>query len=164
MKTQTLDALESVCKGLIEVSGMVRADTNEVLPSRDHVEIIRHYDRLRLATARIKLAREALAGMEEELSRVQIPDVMAEHGVKTITIEDVGRVTVSYRFSCSMLDKDAGLMWLRANGHDGIIIETVNSSTLSAFAKSQLEEEGVDLPDEIFKTGTSPYTSITKVK
>jgi len=62
------------------------------------------------------------------------------------------------------LDKDAGLNWLRANGHEGIIIETVNSSTLSAFAKSQLEEEGVDLPDDIFKIGTSPYTSITKVK
>lgn len=164
MRDETLERLTHVCGLLSGIAGAIRDDTNAVIPSRDHLAIIRHYDKLRLANARIKLAREALGDIEEDLSRRSIPEVMKEKGIKTINIEDVGRVTVSYRFSCTMLDKDAGLNWLRSNGHGGIIIETVNSSTLSAFAKAQLEEEGVDLPDAIFKVGTSPYTSITKPK
>jgi hypothetical protein len=164
MQQETLERLEFACGYLSGLAGAVRVDTEAAIASHDHVELIRHYNHLRLATARIKLAREALNDMEEDLSRVKVPEIMKEHNIKTIHIEDVGRVTVSYRFSCSMLDKDAGLDWLRTNGHGGIIIETVNSSTLSAFAKSQLEEKGEDLPDLIFKTGTSPYTSITKVK
>jgi len=164
MQTETLERLNHVCGLLSGVASAIRAETVAILPTRDHVAIIRHYDKLRQATERIKLAREALNEMEENLSRVQIPNVMDEHNIRTITIEDVGRVTVSYRFSCSILDKEAGLNWLEENGHGGIITETVHYMTLAAFAKSQLEEEGQDLPEDIFKTGTSPYTSITKVK
>lgn len=159
-----MERLSHICGLLSGIASTVRDETNAILPSRDHVAIIRHYDKLRLATARIKEAREALNDLEEDLSRVKVPEVMKEHNVKTIHIEDVGRVTVSYRFSCSMLDKEAGINWLRANGHGGIVIETVNSSTLASFAKSLLEDEGKDMPESIFKTGTSPYTSITKVR
>jgi hypothetical protein len=164
VKQETIDEINAVCNLLVTVASSVREDNDATLALHNHVELIKHYNHLRLATARIKEAREALAEMEEKLSREQIPDIFREQGIKTTTIEGVGRVTVSYRFSCSMLDKEQGLEWLRGNGHGGIIIETVNSSTLSAFAKSMLEESGAELPDAIFKTSTSPYTSITKVK
>ena len=164
MKQDTFDRLEYTCRLLDDVAGTIRDETNEVVPTRNHIEIIKHYNHLRIMVARIKEAREALNELEERLSREQIPEVMKEHGIKTTTIEGVGRVTVSYRFSCSMLDKEAGLEWLRQSGNGGIIIETVNSSTLGAFAKSKLEDDGEELPADIFKVGTSPYTSITKVK
>ena len=164
MRQEIIERLEFVCGYLIGVAEAVREDTNATLALHNHVELIKHYNHLRLATARIKEAREALAEMEENLSREQIPEIFREQGIKTTTIEGVGRVTVSYRFGCSMLDKEAGLNWLRQAGHGGIIIETVNSSTLAAFAKSMLEEEGAELPDSLFKISTSPYTSITKVK
>ena len=162
MREETIERLSHVCGLLTGIAGAVREDGDEVLHTNDHVKIIKHYDKLRLANALIKESREALAEMEESLSREKIPEVMRAHNVKTITIEGVGRVTVSYRFSCSMLDKEVGLDWLRNNGHGGIIIETVNSSTLAAFAKTQLQDEGQELPTDIFKTSTSPYTSITK--
>ena len=57
--------------------------------------------------------------------------------VKTIKIDDVGRVTVNQRWVASMKDKTQGMDWLRATGNEGIIIETVNSQTLAAFAKTQ---------------------------
>ena len=164
MKQDTLDRLTYACGFLTGVAAAVREDTDAALALRNHVELIKHYNHLRLATAQIKEAREALNELEERLSREQIPEIFREQGIKTTTIEGVGRVTVSYRFGCSMLDKEAGLEWLRGNGHGGIIIETVNSSTLSAFAKSMLEESGAELPDTIFKVSTSPYTSITKVR
>jgi hypothetical protein len=164
VKQETIDELNAVCNLLVTVAGSVREDNDATLALHDHVKLVKHYNQLRLATARIKEAREALNEMEEKLSREQIPEIFREQEIKTTTIEGVGRVTVAYRFGCSMLDKEAGLEWLRGNGHGGIIIETVNSSTLSAFAKSMLEESGAELPDTIFKTSTSPYTSITKDK
>jgi hypothetical protein len=52
--------------------------------------------------------------------------------------------------------------WLRDNGAESLIIETVNAQTLASYAKSVMEEEGKDLPHNLFKTNILTYTSITK--
>ena len=101
--------------------------------------------------------------MEETLSRESVPEVMREHNVKTITIEGVGRVSLSNRWSASMADKTDGMEWLRKNGHGGVIQETVNAQTLGALAK-ELNADGVELPQPTFTTNVMTYTSITKVK
>jgi hypothetical protein len=162
MRTQTKDLVANLVAQLHLTAAAIRADTADVSNS-DHVAIIKHFDEVRLASASIKEAREVISEIEETLSRVTIPDVMRLVNVKTTTIEGVGRVTVSYRYSCSMLDKEQGMLWLKANNHGGLIQETVNASTLAAFSKNLLETEGLELPPELFKVGTSPYTSITKV-
>jgi len=69
---------------------------------------------------------------------------------------------LSNRWSCSMLDKLTGMDWLRTNGHGDLIQETVNSSTLGAFARNLTEESGYELPSDIFKTSVMTFTSITK--
>jgi len=97
------------------------------------------------------------------LSREIVPEAMRANKVKTVTVDGIGRVTISHRYSCSMIDKEPAMDWLRSNGLEGIIIETVNSATLSATAKDMLLNEGKEMPPELFKTGTTPYTSITKV-
>jgi hypothetical protein len=162
MQPETLVALGGVVRDLNDLAVAVRRDTDEVVKTNNHVDIIKHFNHLRIAMGSVKDAREALKQIEETLSREIIPDVMRSNEIKTTTIEDVGRVTVSYRFSCTMLDKEHGIDWLKGNGHESLVQETVNSSTLSAFAKNMLEEHGKELPPEIFKVGTSPYTSITK--
>lgn len=169
MKDETLEWLGRVTKGLVQVSEAIRQETNEVVGSGDHIEVIKHFNQVRLAAEEIKECREALNAMSDNLSRITIPDIIANLKERTgekppFNIEGVGRVTVSYRFSASMVDKEAAFEWLRDNGHEGIIQETVNSSTLSAFAKNLLETDGIELPPEAFKVGTSPYTSITKAK
>lgn len=169
MKDETLDWLDRVTKGLAQVSNAIRHETNEVVASGDHIEVIKHFNQVRLAAEQIKECREALNDMSDNLSRVTIPDIIANLKERTgekppFNIEGVGRVSVSYRFSASMVDKEAAFAWLRGHGHEGIIQETVNSSTLSAFAKNLLETDGIELPPEAFKVGTSPYTSITKAK
>lgn len=164
MQESTKLRLDRVCEELLSVASMIRKDTDEVTAGGDHIAIIRHFDKARLAVEMIKEAREALNDMVDNLSRVVIPDVMKAHQVKTLTLEGVGRVTVSYRYSCSMLDKQRGMDWLRDNGHGDLIQPTVNSSSLAAFSKNLLEVEGKELPEDIFKVGTSPFTSITKVK
>jgi len=155
--------LAKVTSDLTKVTMMVRTDTTDVVKLNDHVALIRHFNDMRIAMDQIKEARKALEEMTDHLSAIDVPDVMRNAGIKTTTIEGVGRVTVSHRFSCSILDKDKGYDWLRSTGNGSLITETVNSSTLAAFAKNKLEVEGVDLPPDLFKVGTNPYTSITKV-
>jgi hypothetical protein len=153
---------ERVCNYVVKITEDIRRETNEVVSSQDHIEIIKHYAKLRDITSRIKEAREALDGIEKNLSYEKIPEALRGRGIKTLTIEGVGRVSLSNRWSCSMLDKELGLDWLRNSGNEALIIETVNSSTLAAFAKNMTTEEGKELPDNIFKTSILTVTSITK--
>lgn len=161
MQEDTKALLTQVTNGLVRVAGLVRQDTVDAL-KRGHIDAIKHYYDVRNATEAIKSAREAIAEIEDQLSKQQIPDIMRAAGVKSVKVEGIGNVIISHRYSASMLDKDAGFKWLRDNGHDGLITETVNSSSLSAFAKSLLEDDGVEMPPEIFKVGTQAYTSIRK--
>lgn len=168
MTPETQDYLNRVSNGMIKVAEMVRQDTNDALKA-DHVTVIKHFAAVRAAVETIKTARKALEEIEDNLSKNQIPDIVRALKEKTgekppFNIEGVGRVTVANRYSCSMIDKAAGFDWLRGNGHGGLITETVNSSSLSSFAKEYLEDKGMELPDDIFKVGTQSYTSITKAK
>lgn len=164
MRDTTLENLQEMVRGLQIVTGQVREDTNTAVQSGDPIQLVRHFRDLRGVNETIKECRKALDEMEDLLSVRDIPDLFRLLKVKTMTLEGIGRTTVSYRFSCSMLDKEQGMDWLKANGHGGLIQPTVNSSTLAAFAKNMIEVEGKDLPDDIFKTSQNPYTSITKVK
>lgn len=109
--------------------------------------------------------RKRMLATLEEMSRKIIPEMMSEEGVKTITLDDVGyRFTVSQRFSCSMPEKELGMQWLRDNGLGDLIQETVNSGTLSSAVKKRIEDDGMDVPAELFNTNYMSYTSATKVK
>lgn len=167
MRDSTKQALKEACYALQNVAAAIREDTTAVIAAADHIPLIRHFDDLRLANGDIKVAREALKDMEDSLSQRDIPDLLRNLketiGLKTpIYLEGVGRVTVSYRFSCTMLDKQLGIRWLDDNGHGDLAQRTVNAQTLGAFAKDMIESQGKELPADIFKTGTAPYTSITK--
>lgn len=166
MQEMTKTALSKVCDDLVQVAMMVREDEAKVLQS-DYISVIKHYNSLRIAAKQIKEAREALADMEERLSREIVPDFVRrakeELGVKTpIHLEGIGRVSISHRFSCTMLDRERGIIWLDDHGYGDLAQRTVNSNTLAAFARDMLENKGKELPTNLFKTGTSPYTSITK--
>lgn len=163
MRMSTLSDLAGVCGQFAILAGRVREETTNEVAKGDHVELIRHYDKVRQVNALIKETREALEQIETRLSREQVPDVMRANNIKTITIEGVGRVSLGTRWSASMPDKQEGFTWLRTNGHGGVIQETVNAQTLGALAK-EMNESGEELPAPTFTTNVMTYTSITKVK
>ena len=111
-------------------------------------------------------ARKELGKMLEDLNRNTLPEMFDEADTTTTTllIDDARKVrfTKSQRVNCSMTDKEGGKKWLRDEGHGDIIQETVNASTLSAFAKSYIEDTGKDLPGELFKLTTMNLISATK--
>jgi hypothetical protein len=163
MQDTTLELMQQVCHSLTVATASVRKQTDEIVATTDHIELIRHYDQLRQISALIKESREALTQIEEKLSREQVPDALRAHNIRTITIEGVGRVSLGTRWSATMPDKESGFEWLRGNGHGGVIIETVNAQTLGALAK-ELNNDGMELPQPTFTTSIMTYTSITKVK
>ncbi len=163
MQDSTLEVLNRLCSSLSEVAGWIRDETSQEVATNDPVKVIKHYDKIRQVNAAIKESREALGQIEEKLSREYVPDVMRAHNIKTTTIEGVGRVSLGTRWSASMPDKGAGFEWLRAQGHGGVIQETVNAQTLGALAK-ELNSEGAELPSPTFTTNIMTYTSITKAK
>ena len=142
--------------------------TREVMShqSDDHLALVRYFDKFRKSADTFSDAKKAITELHDRMSREFVPDAMRAADVKTVNIVGIGRVSISHRFSCSIVSgmKDTALEWLRGHNLGGIIQETVNSSTLSATAKRMIEEEGKDLPDDIFKVSTSPYTSITATK
>jgi len=167
MRASTLKALQDLNLLLISVGQQIENDTIDVIKTADHVEVIKHFNHLRIAAEEVKEAREKLAKMTDDLSRNTIPDIVRDLRERTgekppFNIEGVGRVSISHRWSASMLDKDMGFKWLRANSLGDIIQETVNAQTLAATAKELSEKHNRDLPAEIFKVGQMAFTSITK--
>lgn len=164
MQELTLSSLTRVLREFERVAGMLRSDTTTVIGTNDPIEIVKHFDNLRAINKSIKVAREALQEIEDQLSTDTIPTLFLNRSLKTMNIEGVGRVTVSNRFSVSIIEnkRDDAFDWLRDNEGGDLIKPTVNSQSLASFAKELMSAKGTDLPSEIFKVGTSPYTSITK--
>lgn len=111
----------------------------------------------------IEAGRKELGKLVQHLSMEKIPNRFEAENLKTITTDSGYRITVAYRFSVSMLDKEKAYEWLRKNELGDLIIETVNSGTLSSQIRQMIEKEGIDPPDDIFKQSNAPYTSATKV-
>lgn len=113
----------------------------------------------------IEKAETEFKGTKETLSyclEVAIPERFKREEIKTFNTDDF-RVTISTRVMASIVDEERenAYQWLRDNGYDSIIKETVNASTMSATAK-EIMENGRELPDDMFRTFTKDGTSITK--
>lgn len=121
-------------------------------------------DALAAFDGKIRDLEEAVSEIKQRLAyakEVSMPARMDDEECKTFNTEDF-RVTRTARFFASIAgDQDAAYAWLRENGYDALIKETVNSSALSGAAKEMLEQ-GLELPDDLFKTTSKDGISITK--
>jgi hypothetical protein len=165
MQAMTQLVLSQVVLSLEEATRRVIADTQQFVGAGDLIPLIKHYAELRGVTENIKKARKALDDLEDHLSHEDVPDAFKRSGIKTVTVDGVGRVNVAYKWGCSIVDgkKPESFEWLRDTGNGGIIIETINAQTLASFAKSEVETHARELPTDLFTTTLRPYTSITRV-
>ena len=136
-------------------------DTTEVVQTNDIPKTVAHFAALQNTVDDLAKKISALKKHVDTLSYEILPTMFQNQNVKTIKLDDVGRVTVNVRWSASMLDKERGMEWLRTSGNEGLIIETVNAMTLASFAKTETLA-GKPLPDHLFKVGTAQHMSITK--
>jgi hypothetical protein len=146
----------------------VVAETNEVRASGEMEALVRHFNELRDMQELLKEVKKGWDGLHDFLSKEAIPDIFNEYRQKTrmappYRIDGVGTVNVSYKWTAGILEqkKEEGKEWLRTNGFGALIIETVPAPSLSALAKDLYENNGgKELPEDIFKSGRNPYTSI----
>jgi hypothetical protein len=162
MKFDTRTAAGYAADKLALLLERAERDTTEILQKNDIPETVAHYAALRDTAKDLAERVGALQKLVDSLSYESLPTMFGNQGVKTITLPDVGRVTINVRWSATMLNKPAGMEWLRTSGNEGLIIETVNSGTLSSFAKAETLA-GKPLPDHLFKVTTNQHVSITAV-
>ena len=156
-------SLEQVGQDLARVSALT-IEAVEALKTQDIFSILKAFKALKDGYKIIDDHRKEIYHQVEFLSKSYIPETMLEKGGgSSLTLKDIGyRFTVSTSLSATILDKDKAYEWLREQGQDGIITETVNASTLSKFAKTYTKDFGLDLP-ECFKVNPYYSTSVTKV-
>lgn len=127
--------------------------------------------------AQLKRLYDDLEGMRKRMSKqieflktVVLPEAFEREGITSFTTKDGYRVTVGHRVFASCLPdmKFEAYQWLKENGFEDIVTETVNAGTLSSLAKSLLTIDDpsssiLELPEELFKVEIKPQTSSTKV-
>jgi hypothetical protein len=122
----------------------------------------RHYFLISEQYEALDEIRKKIGAQLDFMSREVIPEIMSERGVRNITLDDVQRqFSKSVRVSASMANKEAAMKWLVDNEYGDLIQQSVNSSSLSSFAKQYIEEMQKDLPD-CFKISTMTVTQMRK--
>lgn len=106
-------------------------------------------DRKESLNAELKELGEELKKIEVEL----LPQAMDENDIEKFTVEGVGTVYTQVKVYAyvKVEDQQQFFGWLREEGHDPLIKESVAPGTLNKFVQDQLEE-GVDLPEFIHAT------------
>ena len=74
-------------------------------------------------------------------------DLMQQAQITNITIDGRNLYQKINRFA-QILDKPVTHKWLKENGYADLLVENVNSATLSAVMR-ELEDEGGDIPESI---------------
>jgi glutamate mutase epsilon subunit len=161
MKFDTETAARYAAEKLTLVLERAERDSNEVTQQNDLPLAVKHFADLRAVQEHLSTLTAALKKHVDSLSYEILPTMFTNQNVKTIKLDEIGRVTVNVRWNASMHNKVEGMEWLRASGNEGLIIETVNAQTLGAFAKAETLA-GRPLPDHLFKVGTAPFISITQ--
>lgn len=124
--------------------------------ARTYIQVKQFYDQLQELVTKI-------GGIKTKFAQELVPNAFDKSGLSTLNLEEGMRVTITSFVRASMKDKDRGYGWLRDNGAGDLIQNTVNASTLSAFAKSVMEE-GRELPEELFTVFIGANTSVTATK
>jgi len=104
-------------------------------------------------------------GLYKRVKELDFPALCEQEGIKNVPLAEGFRVGVSARFLASIKPgkKDEAYRWLREVDLGDIIQAVVNSSTLSASLRKELEDNNRDIPDELFNVAFVPNTSVTKI-
>lgn len=115
-----------------------------------------------IETARKLITKLVLDPLQHE----KIPERFDDEGITTFTTDSGFRITSTQRYSVSIIpeEREKAMQWLRDHDLGPLITETVNSQTLSAHARQQIEAGGAELPADLFKASTTPALSVTQVK
>lgn len=98
------------------------------------------------------------------ISYDKLPPMFEEMGIDSMKL--AGRnfiLNAKLQASISIENRPVGFAWLRSNGGDVLIQETVNAQSLTSFLKTKIEDEGISPgEDDGIKLHTQKYISVRK--
>lgn len=114
----------------------------------------------------IKAAENTLKALKADLQMVQeevLPQKMEADELTSLNVDGIGRLTVAPQFRASVKAEHKMAMqeWLKENGFIELVQETINSSTLKAWVKEQLEE-GNEVPTDYLNLHSFDIVTLTK--
>lgn len=128
-------------------------------------ELCRFYYDLKTAYQDLDTARKALYAVVDRLDKGVVPDRLGKEEGDMFRSPEIGRsFYILNKHSAKVLDRDALVPWLEANGLSDIVQPTVNASRLTSAIVKMVTDEGIDPPPEIVvlntyaTTGSSSYT------
>lgn len=101
-----------------------------------------------------------------EFKLQKIPEAYEAAGISTLTLDSGDRVSLSERVLAAVKGgmMEAAIKYLRSNKKTKeLVIQTINASTLSAYAKTLLEQN-LELPDSLFNVTVQTAASLTRGK
>lgn len=124
-------------------------------------------ERMRMLQREKEETEEMLKGINRDLDELRlrlIPEYMAENDLRTVTLEGIGRISLTMDCYASVLPdmKFQAYEWLAMHGFDGLIQAYVQPSTLKATIKEGLKA-GQTFPEDLFKVQPFTRASITKI-
>ncbi len=98
----------------------------------------------------LEAKRKAIQARYDAIRLRELVDAMSVAGVTNFKMPGVGTFYISKKVQAGVREENrvAFFQWLRDNGHAGLIQPQVHPSTLTSWAREQLEA-GVVLPDLI---------------
>ena len=107
--------------------------------------------------------RKRLYKALDHMNKGVLPEKFADRDLDKIQLKSLSRSFYPItKLSASFHDKERGFEWLRENGDDALITETVNAGTLASHVKRMIEDEGIDPPEDIVKVNTYKITGSSK--
>jgi hypothetical protein len=165
----TVEALPSateIGRLMEEATALINNDlVKEFLAAEDGdvVEFARAFVSLRKLKDKLDELDKAFSKLFEPAKVEKLPGAFDRAGVPSVTLDEGYRVTVSQTVRASVRadQREGAAAWLRDHDMASVVTETINASTLSAIARSMLED-GSELPQEHFTVAIIPNTSVTK--
>ena len=126
-------------------------------------EVVRRFRAARDYYEKCRLAAEKAKAEYDAMRFRLVVDAFEKEGVSNMSVSHIGTVylTDDVRASIPAVNKMAAWQWLRDNGYEHLIVETINAGTLKSWAKERLVEND-ELPEDLFNIQPYTYAKIKK--
>ena len=110
----------------------------------------------------IQKAKVAAIYHEWNYVRFLLVLVMDDMEVTNIKFKGIGRLEQRHDLSAKQVDAEGLRMWMIDHGHEEMISEVINSSSLKSFLKNQIAEGEELPPDDVVQITPFSYATVVK--
>lgn len=145
----------------------IDAAMTKATAEKDIHALVRAMNEVRQWMDAIKAVNGFFSGLYDRVRFSHLPDTMIDTGTKNITVDEVGRCSLTDDVAVTVADKVAFIKWLEEQGLEDMVTESVNAQTLTAFVRKRINESAAkkqppQLPMELL--AIRPYTRATITK